>query len=468
MLQYDIELSRFPNSYIGTFEQDISELVKAIESTGESNIVAVGSGASYTAAILLCSLHEYFTGVLCRALTPLELINNPLLAKSSSVYIFSSEGKNPDVLRAVEVALEYSRGDVNIILNREGTPLYFTGEKHENCNIHIFPSGDKDGYLGTNSLVVTSSILMRVYCYLDEGGRELPKNLEGLMVNEMSLMNFMENGEKGIPNFSHVQTIILLYSISYKAAAIDFESKVSESTLFNCQVVDLRSFAHGRHLWLSERLSTTAIISMVDNEDQKLWDYTAGQIPTDATYYVMKFNGGIFESIISSLYAQMILIGFFARTKNIDIGKPKVPEFGKKIHYIPVDLLPAIRMKNFANEKMTKAIVLGRSWPDRNSKAGLERSSHAARLEMVSQRFRAIVFDYDGVLCRSTKKNKPPESEIVRHVISLLEHGIIVGIATGRGGSVRDSFRGVIPKKLQSSMYLGLYNGGEKMPLAGW
>jgi fructoselysine-6-P-deglycase FrlB-like protein len=80
----------------------------SIAGASEASIIAVGSGGSFTVASLLCNLHEYYTGRVSRAVTPLELICNPTLAATSPIFITSAEGKNPDILEALQRARQHS------------------------------------------------------------------------------------------------------------------------------------------------------------------------------------------------------------------------------------------------------------------------------------------------------------------------------------------------------------------------
>jgi len=76
------------------------------------------------------------------------------------------------------------------------------------------------------------------------------------------------------------------------------------------------------------------------------------------------------------------------------------------------------------------------------------------------QVFRAIVFDYDGTLCTSQRKDAPPPEPMLRELRRLVEGGVIVGIASGRGGSIQDKLRESLPEATRSKLQLGLYNGG--------
>jgi hypothetical protein len=48
----------------------------------------------------------------------------------------------------------------------------------------------------------------------------------------------------------------------------------------------------------------------------------------------------------------------------------------------------------------------------------------------------------------------------------LLEGGLLFGIATGRGRSVRDSLQSGLPRRVWGRVWVGYYNGGDVAPLA--
>src|SRR6266446_891247 len=123
MTPYEQELSRIGETVGWAASADIKKLKLAVVGASEASIIAVGSGGSFTVASLLCSLHEAYTGHVSRAVTPLELICNPTLASASPIFVVSAEGKNPDVLEALERARKYGSRAVHVITNRTDSPL---------------------------------------------------------------------------------------------------------------------------------------------------------------------------------------------------------------------------------------------------------------------------------------------------------------------------------------------------------
>jgi fructoselysine-6-P-deglycase FrlB-like protein len=165
--RYKSELSELSSTYSAGFAADIRQLASAIAAASESSIIAVGSGGSFTAASLLCSLHESYTGRVSRPSTPLELISNPTLASSSPVFLISAEGKNPDIIEALKRARKYSARSIHIITNRRESPLMECAERIGNVAAHIFELEKKDGYLATNSLLLDCVIVAQFYRWFD-------------------------------------------------------------------------------------------------------------------------------------------------------------------------------------------------------------------------------------------------------------------------------------------------------------
>ncbi len=59
----------------------------------------------------------------------------------------------------------------------------------------------------------------------------------------------------------------------------------------------------------------------------------------------------------------------------------------------------------------------------------------------------AVVFDYDGTLCDGRDRFGSLNSKIAKELSRLLRAGVVVGIATGRGKSVKKALREAILKR---------------------
>ena len=92
-------------------------------------------------------------------------------------------------------------------------------------------------------------------------------------------------------------------------------------------------------------------------------------------------------------------------------------------------------------------------------------------------RFTTVAFDYDGTLSASDRKSRFTNGlcdEIRDALMPLLENGVRIMVATGRGKSVGESFQESIDQKYWPQIKVGYYNGacllvlGEEDKLKVW
>ena len=162
----------------------------------------------------------------------------------------------------------------------------------------------------------------------------------------------------------------------------------------------------------------------------------------------------------------MHITGWAGEARGIDPGRPGVPEFGRRLYNLslPRNRLPRGTRTSVAPD----AVAIER-------KAGLpiELLSVRGDLEMwrkalieftggiVAAEFSAVICDHDGTLVDTRERYFPPPQEIARELLRLLEAGLVIGIATGRGASVRRDLQACLPRSLWEQLIIGYYNGAE-------
>ena len=104
--RYATELCKLSETYSWALHAPIDPLVAGVSASASLPLVAVGSGGSFSAAHLSCSLHQYFTGMLSRPLTPLDLVSSTINLRSVSAMIISAGGSNIDTVSAFENAVD--------------------------------------------------------------------------------------------------------------------------------------------------------------------------------------------------------------------------------------------------------------------------------------------------------------------------------------------------------------------------
>jgi HAD superfamily hydrolase (TIGR01484 family) len=457
---YEEELGNLAHTYREACAADITLLKDAIGGAAESSMIGVGSGGSFTVASLLCSLHETYTGRVSRPSTPLEIICTPTLASSSPVFLISAEGKNPDILEALERARRFSSRTVHVLTNRSESPLKTQADALPGVKPYVFDLQKKDGYLATNSLLLDSVLIARAYAELDGKPSPMPADMGALRIGDLAIDEWLRLAEPFIVEACRRGALTVIYSPLLRAIATDLESKLSEGALLHSQLSDLRSFAHGRHLWLAQRPAECAILALTEPSLGGLWDGMRSKFPDAIPTLTMSFGSAGPVDLVAGLVAQMHMVGVIGRTLGKDPGRPVVPSYGREIHY--ANLREAIPLPELARpaEEQSKYDVLGAHWPSQRDHGTVRRAAQTFTEAVVAQSFKAVVFDYDGTLCSSQSKDSPPSPVVIDHLTRLARAGIIIGIASGRGGSIQTCLEQTMPADVLPRVRLGLYNGG--------
>lgn len=457
---YEEELAQLRHSYAAARAADIAPLKLAIASTAEASMIGVGSGGSFTVASLLCSLHEAYTGRVSRPSTPLEIICSPALASSSPVFLISAEGKNPDIVEALERARRFSSRTVHVLTNRQNSPLMQHVKALPGVKPYVYELEKKDGYLATNSLLLDAVLVARAYGELNGRPEPIPSDMSALRIGNQTVEDWLVDAQPFIDEAVRRGTLTVVYSPLLRSIATDLESKLSEGALLHTQLADLRSYAHGRHLWLAQRPEECAILALVEPSLSLLWEGMRGKFPAGIPTLTMPLTGSDPVHMIAGLVAQMHLVASVGRRLGKDPGRPDVPSYGREIHYANLrDVIPLPEDSGPA-EVQSKYEVLGAHWPSQRDHGTMRRAAQAFRDLIQAQRFRAIVFDYDGTLCSSQSKDGPPPAEVVSQLVRLVRAGVLVGIASGRGDSLQEGLREALPEDVLKKIRLCLYNGG--------
>jgi hydroxymethylpyrimidine pyrophosphatase-like HAD family hydrolase len=260
-----------------------------------------------------------------------------------------------------------------------------------------------------------------------------------------------------IDNIVKKQTLILLYGKWGKPAAIDMESKMSEAGLANTQLVDYRNFAHGRHNWVDKNLHSTAIVCFATPEDTEFIEVLESTLPSDIPILKVfeKENSPI--STINMTIKGFFLTHMFGKNKNIDPGRPNVPEYGSIIYnHKPTLNGPIAHLNHVLLRKYKNNLFLLNSFEDHIT-GKLETFVN----KINNTTYSSIVFDYDGTICPPSMRFEGAHPLIIEKFIILLSNSITIGIATGRGKSVRKDLQKVIPEKYWDQILIGYYNGSQ-------
>jgi hypothetical protein len=366
----------------------------------------------------------------------------------AGVLLVSASGGNRDILAAARHATAAEYRDVVGLCTRLHTALSVELSTARHAAVLEFenPAG-KDGFLATNSLVLTCSLLARAY------GVSLPYTLP-------SLDGTVEENAGGDLAVLRRRSLLVLAGGWAIPAAADFESKWGEAGIGTVTVLDARNFAHGRHFGISRRQADTAVVGLATADEAESLRSTMRALPVEIAQVciVSPFPGPI--GALDLLVRVIRLAGTVAQADGLDPGRPRVPPFGRKLYHAGIPPRAGVERPK-AEDLWIRRKVTPVVWDSVDELTRRKWRSLAREWAKGTERtlVGGVVFDYDGTLCEADERSGPLPAAIGAAIERIHKLGLVVGVATGRGGSVIDALTSTLPRAMWSSVWVGLYNG---------
>lgn len=455
---FDKELSVLPSTYEWALATDVKPLSTALAQALGRPLVVTGSGGSLTAADFACSAHQLHGTQLARAYSPLELVGphtGPSLHGATTL-ILSAGGKNPDILAAARHVTAREPRQTIVLVATRASPLADLARSADADVFEFAPPSGRDGFLATNTLFGFLLLLYRGYREALGVRADLPDTLDGLLGADPERESERLR-EQCSPLWTR-DTLIVLHGATTRSAALDLESKFTEAALGSVQLADFRNFAHGRHHWLAKRGSASGVLALVTDEDRDLAARTLEVLPRDQIPVVtLSVPGAGLAAAVSTFVRVLYVTAAAGRARHIDPGRPGVPAFGRKLYN-----LRALRPSERSSADAAIERKSGRKVGELALTSALDdwRDARRAFLDRLhSGRFGAVVLDYDGTICDARERRSGIRPEIAELLNTFIGSGLLVGIATGRGKSVREALLERVTTR-RDRVWIGYYNGG--------
>lgn len=444
------ELDMLPSTYDWARHFPVDSLVDTVRRS-RLPLLAIGSGGSFTTAHLAAALHVRQYGLPAVPSTPLEASRSEIDLRETAVLLLTAGGKNPDILGAFDNLARREPRRLSVVCATTGSKLAAAVHRYptvELCEFEL-PAG-RDGFLATNSLLASGVILARAYATVGRQDLALPAKFGALCGQAY--------GEIDYSRLLSRPTLLVLHAPALKTVAIEIESKFIEAALGNVQVADFRQFAHGRHHWLAKRGEESAVLALSIESDPA--DETLGLLPKSVPSMVLNLPHDGPVACLAGIVQAFDLVRQAGVARDIDPGDPGVPSFGRELYNLNVFTRsrPAragsLAAPEVAIERKTRTVA--------STPPEVWRGAHAAFLDRLAKaRVAAIVADYDGTLCDEARRFDPLSSEVAEELTRLLRLGLHLGVATGRGQSVRKQLRKAVPEEFWHRVIVGYYNGSD-------
>lgn len=465
--RYENQVQMLENTYKWALETRIDKLERSILSV-ETPLITIGSGGSLTVASLAALLHTNFTGQIASYMTPFEFISRNTIMQNTAVLMFTAGGRNSDILSTFKEVICREPHQLTIVCGKKNSALSKLALKYD--YVHVIELENKpfkkDGYISANWLLAFSTLLIRSYSSLcNDNTLHLPDTLETLVCNGKTINEYLKKLHKKLEPILTKETLVALYGNWSQPAGIDLESKFTEAALGNVSISDYRNFGHGRHYWLAKHYNNTGVLTFVDEETKEISERTFELIPSDIPVLQLFANYGGPVGSLAHLCTVLYIVKVAGNLKGIDPGRPGVPQFGRRLYYVRMRRNEMTMYRLISKSRDNRVISILRKCPEAFRDDELFNLWTEAYRGFVNNlektKFRAIVFDYDGTLCEPEKRFQGPSKEVINELLRILDGDIGVGIATGRGKSVRNDLQRKIPEELWDSILIGYYNGSD-------
>lgn len=445
------ELDKISETYSWALNTELNVSNEYLNKIQSNHSYIVGSGGSLSACYFLSMILQK-AGYFSKAITPLDLFYAKESIPSSNIIFISASGRNSDILFAHKLCVSFEARNIFSICMKENSLLSKESQRYTIANILDLnlPSG-KDGFLATNSLIAYFTIIKRLF--------DKKPILETLKVTNSQIRS-IEIFSQLLNNYF---SISILYSGWGLPVAIDLESKLTEAGLGNSHIADFRNFAHGRHNWFDKKKNEASIIALITPENEELAEKTLSLLPKNIP--VLRLKSPFLESDASLdlLLQSFHFIKQIGKLVSIDPGRPGVPEYGSKLYHLKYGQL-FINQSFQKNELKTDLPIIRKvGYIDYMKMSVKEKEFWRNSLvhftdKLQKTRFGGIIFDYDGTICDAEDRFNLPSENMKKMLIHFLKNNAILGIATGRGKSVRNDLQSFIPEPLRKRVVVGYYN----------
>jgi hypothetical protein len=443
------------------FQTSSKPLSRMLAQSAKRPIYSVGSGGSVILAEFLGQCRAQLGFGISSPVTPMAyVLENSDPAAAS--WFFSASGENHDIQAAYLHGIRDAPQDLFVLTNAANGALARLIREHGGA-CYVSPVADpKDGFLATHS-VMSSALSLVLACdrlsgRVDTVAREAQLRL--CVARHLSATARTELAQHVVPALA-CDTIVLLHDPQMAAAATLIETSAWEAGLCSVQRTDFRNFAHGRHVWLNRHAQNTFVLALTSDRTAPAWQEIADALPEAIQRHAVNFGAAGRAARFEALAFGLAFIEAVGLAKAIDPGKPGVADFGRRL--FDSNVLHDIDVSDEALVGRKRRAALRADTEPTAAELAASRAAFVARIE--TETFGGVVLDYDGTVVPTDRRLEPPAAEILADIQRLIDAGLGVAFATGRGGSIGEMLREKLPSVYHDRILVGYYNGAWIVPL---
>lgn len=457
MTVFSEKLSRLSETIELVCGECATTLAGALRGSRGRLAVAIGSGGSAVTA-------EYFAR--CRTtlqlgptlvMTPMQFVMSMEQWGGSEIWLFSAGANNPDIGAAYHSASASQCGAIRLMTTRNNGATTIAAANNARASIFRLPVADpKDGFLATHSMIAMIAALALACDRLIEQPR-----------GNLLVRDILDEAERAaLPvkaaqpiNFEPGDTILVLHDPQLAAVAVLVETSLWETGIAPVQRTDFRNFAHGRHVWAARHASSMFVFALTTLESRAVWQPVQSALPKQIRGSEIELGHGGRLSNARGILRGLAVIEELGRLAGIDPGRPGRGAFAEAIYddtalaTLSASLTASVRHKGAARLLHDPGVV---------EELSICAAGSARMRDLAAARFSGVALDYDGTVVPNQPTEArlgPPSAEVMNELVRLVDSGVQVGFATGRGGSAGERLRDALPSRVHPKILMGYYNG---------
>lgn len=417
----------------------------------DKRLVCIGSGGSFSAAEFAAQVAEQALGLQAVALTPLEYVQRAGALGPHGTFLLSAEGKNSDIRMAAAVALSPTQHTTALTFRSRSPLLDLMAEHDGAAALALEPPWGKDGYLATNSLIASLVLVAR---------------LAGLTVNVSAAGQAFTGYRKEMAQSGAVASLgegarlLAVHGAGGAVPAIDLESKFAESAFGTVQRTDLRQFAHGRHIQLTQGQDRFVVVAFITPEELDLWVTLRQLLPASTEVMTCLTPSALPDAALQGTLFVLALVEAAGRALRRDAGEPQVPAYARDIHAMEASRYLPLPSQSRGNAKVAVLRRTGQLW------SSIARAMDAFAQRLRGATVRGLVLDFDGTCCETLLRLKGMDDEVTQEIRRLLAAGLHIAFASGRGDSLYKDLRERLEPATWDRVLLGCHSGSTQVRLS--
>ncbi len=326
-----INVQHLESRLLKTMDKNIGNKLSKIRFDKMNNAIFTGTGGSFGAAFYASKVINNKYGILTKAMYPRDVLyqNN---SKVDSIFLFSYSGTTDDIIRSSRDIPDKNK--YIITKGKKDKVSAKTGINNKNI-FSYYGSNNKGkdrGFLSFEGTLAPASIFLSL---VDDDPKKTIKESSKYWKDYFEKY-FKENRELLKEFFKKGRTINIYYGDYTVSAAMDLESKFTESGYCNVLLHEKKNFSHGRFINY-ENLNNNYSIYLKTNETTKYEDKLLEYLDKDKTI--------ILESKKSELIAEydlLLMVQYFiyyvSKLLDVDLSKPNYSDASMGIYFYKGEL----------------------------------------------------------------------------------------------------------------------------------